>query len=81
MEEKLSTGQRIKKGKPIEVWELPDKSWRWEVYKKYQKDDDKLYARWHVKAFSPFVPEGEFGDQYVKEIKEIGARKLKEVGV
>jgi hypothetical protein len=78
-DEKLSTSQRIKQHKPIEIWELPDGSWKWEVYKKYQKDDEKPYARWFVKAFSPFVPQGEMGDTYVKEIKESGAHKLEKV--
>jgi hypothetical protein len=45
MVHKISTSQRMKLNRPIEVWENPDKTWRWEVYKKYQKDDNKPYAR------------------------------------
>jgi hypothetical protein len=72
----------MEKKKPIEIWELPDKTWRWEVYRKYQKpeqEEKNPLARWFCKVISPFTPEGEWGDVYVKEIKEVGAKKLSEV--
>jgi hypothetical protein len=78
-ERKLTTSQRLAQHKPIEVWQTPDGSWTWEVYKKYQKDDDKPYARWFVKAKSPFVPEGELGDEYVEGIKKHAIKKLEKV--
>lgn len=60
---------------PYEIWETPDHSWRWYVLKKYQTDDNKLYARWFVKAFSPYTPSGELGDSYASEIMQ-SARKV-----
>lgn len=54
--------------KPYEVWENAT-GWRWLVLKKWQADDNKPYARWFCKVFSPFCPEGEMGDVYVSEIK------------
>lgn len=74
MEEKLSTKERVNKHKPIEVWVSQDGSWIWEVYKKYQKPEREAknpYARWYCRVISPFVPEGEFGDVYVSEIKGV----------
>lgn len=60
---------------PYEVWETPNQSWRWTVLKKWQIDDDKPYARWFCFVTSPYVPEGEYGDVYVSEIKA-HARKV-----
>jgi len=76
---KLTTSERMKLGKPIEVWESADGSWKWEVYKKYQKPEGEAknpYARWFCKVKSPFVPQGELGDVYIKDIKA-HARKVK----
>jgi hypothetical protein len=75
---KLSTNERIKLGRPLEVWQAG--GWTWEVYRKYQKpagEEGNPYARWFCKVRSPFVPEGEFGDVYVHEIKN-NARKVSE---
>lgn len=69
-EKKMTTNQRIEQNKPLEVWQTLDGSWRWEVYKKNQKNDDKPFATWFCKVYSPFVPNGELGDVYVQEIKE-----------
>lgn len=55
--------------KPYEIWVSHDGTWKWYVLKKWQADDNKPYARWFCKVFSPFVPEGEMGDVYVSEIK------------
>ena len=57
-----------------EVWKTPDGSWTWYVLKKWQVDDDKPNARWFCNVTSPFVPEGETGDVYVKEIKQFAVR-------
>lgn len=57
------------KDKPYEVWKSLDEKWQWHVLKKWQVDDDKPYARWFCLVKSPYMPEGELGDVYVKEIK------------
>lgn len=54
---------------PYETWISRDGSWRWQVLKKWQVDDDKPYARWFCNVISPFCPQGEMGDVYVREIK------------
>ena len=58
-----------------EVWQSRDGQWKWYVLKKWQADDDKPYARWFCLVTSPIVGErGEYGDVYVKEIKENATR-------
>lgn len=81
VEGKLTTQQRLDANNPIEVWETPDGSWRWEVYRKYQKDDTKPFARVFARVFSPITREQmssgyELGDAYISEIKSV-ARKVK----
>ena len=84
--------KRLNESRPIEVWSTPDGSWKWEVYKKYQKpanESKNPYARWFCKVKSPFTPQGELGDVYVKDIKsharmvfkekEVAKKKLKKV--
>ncbi len=76
--------KRLKENKPIEVWSTPDGSWKWEVYKKYQKPDKESknpYARWFCKVKSPFTPQGELGDVYVKEIKSHARMVFKEKAI
>lgn len=76
---KLSTSERLKQGLPLEVWETPDGSWKWEVYRKYQKPEGETknpFARWFCKVKSPFTPQGELGDVYIKDIKGY-AKKVK----
>lgn len=51
---------------PYEVW--TNGSWTWKVLKKWQADDNKPNARWFCFVTSPFCPEGEYGDVYVKDI-------------
>jgi hypothetical protein len=58
---------------PYEIWVHVD--WTWKVLKKYQADDHKPYARWFCHVTSPFCPEGELGDCYVKDIIQF-ARKV-----
>jgi hypothetical protein len=53
---------------PYEVWKN-NSGWTWKVLKKWQADDNKPYARWFCWVSSPFMPSGEMGDVYVKEIK------------
>ena len=81
---KLSTSDRLKLGKPIEVWEMLDRSWKWEVYKKYQSEKNEAknpFARWFCKVFSPIVPDGELGDVYVKDIKASAIKTIDAVKV
>lgn len=65
---------------PYEIWATPDESWKWFVLKKYQSPENEAknpYARWFCKVFSPYVPEGELGDVYIKDIKSVGAILVK----
>lgn len=62
------------KENPYETWKSNDGSWTWQVLKKYQADDDKPYARWFCNVITPFVPNGELGDVYVSEIKELATK-------
>lgn len=84
LKKKLTTSQRLDLNKPIEVWETPDGSWKWEVYRKYQKPKGEAknpFARWFCRVFSPITREQmasgyELGDVYIKDIKSV-ARKVK----
>lgn len=60
-------------GDAYEVW-TNETGWTWNVLKKYQADDNKPFARWHCFVTSPFVPDGEFGDEYVENIKGYATR-------
>lgn len=63
---------------PYEIWGnspvLPNCTWY--VLKKWQIDDNKPYARWFCCVKTPIVPEGEYGDVYVKYIKINAMAKL-----
>ena len=69
---KNTQGKIRKANNPYEIWGnsplLPN--WKWYVLKKWQADDDKEYARWFCLVKTPIVPEGEYGDVYVKDIKD-----------
>lgn len=56
-----------------EVWQSND-GWTWYVLKKWQADDSAPFARWFCLVESPFTPNGELGDTYVKDIKEYGQK-------
>ncbi len=73
---KNECGKTRDKSNPYETWER--NGWKWAVLKKYQSPDKEaanVYARWFCFVTSPYCPEGEFGDTYVKDIKEAGAYK------
>lgn len=79
---KLTTQQRLDTDNPIEVWETPDGSWRWEIYRDYQKDQSKPFARAFCRVFSPITREQmssgyELGDVYWADIKSV-AKKVSE---
>lgn len=64
---------------PYEIWRTQDGSWEWRVLKKWQANDEKEFARWFCAVKSPYTYGGfDYGDVYVKEIKE-NAIKVKEV--
>lgn len=72
-------GKTVKKENAYEVWQSVDGTWIWYVLKKYQNEEKEAvneYARWFCFVTSPYCPEGEFGDTYVREIKNI-ARRIK----
>ena len=78
---KLTTNERIKRKKPLEIWISFNGAWKWEVYKKYQKsknEEKNYYARWLCKVYSPTVPNGEIGDVYIKDIKDAARCLYKE---
>jgi len=55
---------------PYEIWESPDKTWKWLVLKKWQLDDNKPLARWFCAVSSPYTyGTYDIGDVYVSEIK------------
>jgi len=64
----------VKRGFAYEVWATADGSWTWYVLKKWQADDDQLYARWFCDVVTPMCPNGEMGDVYVQEIKRSARR-------
>lgn len=55
-----------------EVWETF--GWRWYVLKKYHSTDDKPDSRWFCLVESPFMPNGELGDVYAREVIEVARR-------
>lgn len=63
---------------PYEIWgnspALP--GWEWHVLKKWSVDDTQPNSRWFCNVKTPIVPNGEMGDVYVRDIKEI-ARAVK----
>jgi len=71
---KNECGKTRPKDKPYEIWKTADGAWEWHVLKKYQtpeKEAANIYARWFCLVKSPFVPDGEMGDTYVKDIKSV----------
>ena len=64
---------------PYEIWKAAD-GWQWNVLKKYQADDNKLYARAFCAVKSPFTfGSWEYGDTYIKDIKENATLFFKDV--
>jgi len=69
---KNTQGKRRSPDDPYEVWRSLDGSWEWKVLKKYQAPENEAsnpYASWYCQVTSPYVPWGELGDTYVREIK------------
>jgi len=72
MPSKNPCAKTVKKQDAYEVWQSLNGQWTWYVLKKYQtpeKESGNQYARWFCNVESPIVPEGEYGDVYVSEIK------------
>ena len=60
-----------KKDAPYAVYEDARTGWRWEVlhtWKGKDSEDKDPYSRWFCLVKSPFVPDGEMGDTYRKDI-------------
>lgn len=71
---KTNAGDRklVKPENAYEIWQSRDGAFTTYVVKKYQvpiKEENNAYARWHCFITSPFVPQGEYGDQYVSVVK------------
>jgi hypothetical protein len=63
--------------KPYEVWRAGE--WTWKVLKKYQtpeKEKSNPFARWFCLVITPFMPHGELGDVYVKDIVRSAVKEL-----
>lgn len=77
-------GKMVKKENAYEVWtnivpifDCDVNTWTWYVLKKYQSPENEAkneYARWYCLVETPIVPEGEYGDTYVKDITTYGKR-------
>ena len=71
-------GKTRKQDNPYEIWKAG--SWEWHVLKKYQTPEKEVknqYARWFCLVKSPFVPDGEMGDVYVRDITGVaGAEQI-----
>lgn len=78
MRQKNPYGKTRPADKPYEIWASPDGSWRWEILRKYQLDDEKQYARAFGRVRSPYVPHGELGDFYLAVLTEAHAVKVYE---
>lgn len=76
----------VKLDKAYEVWGnspvLP--GWNWHVLKKYQNPENEIknpLARWFCCVKTPIVPEGEYGDVYVKDIKIDAMARLIQINI
>ena len=85
---KNECGKRVTKDNAYEVWQN-DKpfqisgevfdigTWTYYVLKKYQSPDKEAqneFARWHCLVVTPIVPEGEYGDCYIKDVTRFSKR-------
>ena len=69
--EKNLCGKTVSRENAYEVWQSYDGTWTWYVLKKYQGPDKEAknpYARWHCDVVTPYCPNGEIGDVYIKDI-------------
>jgi hypothetical protein len=77
---KNKCGKTVKLKDAYEVWETPGAGlgkWTWYVLKKYQtpeNEEKNPYARWFCCVVTPIVPNGEYGDVYVRDIKKFAVR-------
>jgi hypothetical protein len=73
---KMSTDQRIKADKPIEIYENKRAGWVWKVWRHYQKAEKEAinpYARVFCSVKSPFTYDSyDMGDVYISDIKAGG---------
>jgi hypothetical protein len=62
---------------PYSVWS--NGSWVWKILKHYQSPDKEAanpFARVFCHVTSPYCPDGEMGDTYLKDIKSAAATKI-----
>ena len=63
---------------PYEIWAHDMSGFEWRVLKKYQNAENEAkneYARWFCAVKSPMTwGSWEYGDVYVKDIKDMGNR-------
>lgn len=75
---KNNAGKLRPASNPYEIWgrspSMP--GWDWHVLKKWQADDNKPLGRWFCRVVTPIVPEGEMGDVYVSDIKDVAGAVL-----
>ena len=67
-----------KPGNPYEVW-TNGFGWTWNVLKKWQnpiEEAKNANSRWFCFVTSPYCPDGEMGDTYVRDIIEAGGFKI-----
>jgi len=64
-----------KANNPYEIWGnsplMP--GWTWYILRKYQSPENEKknsQARWFCLVKTPIVPDGEYGDVYIHDIKE-----------
>jgi hypothetical protein len=73
---KLTTSDRIKQNKPLEIYENKSEGWKWLVWKHYQKPELEAknpYARVFCSVSSPFTYGGvDMGDTYISDIRRGG---------
>ena len=79
MTKKLTTSQRIKQDKPIEIWQAGN--WTWKVWKKNHEKTEATnpYASWFCSVSSPMTYGGwDMGDTYVADVKSVARMTYKE---
>jgi len=70
-------GKTVKINQAYEIWQTPNGQWTWYILKKYQNEENESknhYSRWYTFVTSPIVPDGEYSDTYVKDIKSVAKR-------
>jgi hypothetical protein len=87
---KMTTSERIKQDKPLEIWTSANNEWTWKVYKFYKAPGKSLakqrggtmvdqYGRVFCGVCSPFTDGSyELGDVYYRDITTYATRTFAE---